>query len=95
MGDLPGGRSVFEAVDERLLQTSHDPEVKALWAELRAAFDDGGPDYVVEVIKSRVRTSSRLAKNDLKGARAVARTTAPPKRTRTATRSSRLAGRGR
>jgi len=60
-----------------------------LWVELRTAFDEGGPESVVEDIKSRVRSSSRLAKSDLKGARAVARATAPPKRVRSAARPSR------
>jgi hypothetical protein len=73
-------RSIFDAIEEKIRAASQDEGIGDLWAEIRAAFDEGGHSAVKSVIDDRVKQSKDAAKKDLKVTRFVAGDTAPKKR---------------
>ena len=80
MPDLAGG-SIFDDIDAKISDASSDEDTQTLWADIRAAFDDGGPSAVKGVIEGRVRQFRLAVEKDLKQVRSVTKSAAPKKRT--------------
>ena len=77
--------SIFDDIDPKIGEASPDEDTRILWADIRAAFDDGGPSAVKGVIEERVRHSRLAVEKDLKQVRSVtksaaSRKTAPAKK---------------
>ena len=64
--------SIFENIDSKIKLAAKDAETEDLWVEIRAAFDEGGPDAVKGVVEERVRASRLAVEKDLKQTRSVA-----------------------
>lgn len=79
MSELSTG-SIFDDVDAKIREASPDEDTRILWADIRAAFDDGGPSAVKRVIEERVRQSRLAVEKDLKQVRSVTKSAAPKKR---------------
>jgi len=71
--------SIFDDVESKLRATS-DENTLTLWADIRAAFDEGGPSDVKAVIEDRVKHSILAAEKDLKQVRSVTKSAAPKKK---------------
>ncbi|MHB8379758.1 MAG: hypothetical protein ACYDB2_07555 [Acidimicrobiales bacterium] len=71
--------SIFDDVESKLRATSDD-DTLTLWADIRAAFDEGGPNEVKAVIEDRVKHSILAAEKDLKRVRSVTKSAAPKKK---------------
>ncbi|MGH9089897.1 MAG: hypothetical protein ACRDZR_00725 [Acidimicrobiales bacterium] len=94
MPELTGG-SIFDDVEAKINVALPDDDTLTLWADIRTAFDEGGPNAVKGVIDERVRQSRLAVEKDLKQTRSVTKSAAPkkkapakkaPARKRTATR---------
>ncbi len=72
--------SIFDDVESKLRVASPDEDTQTLWADIRAAFDEGGPSAVRGVIDDRVRQSRLAVEKDLKQTRSVTKSTAPKKK---------------
>jgi hypothetical protein len=72
--------SIFDDVESKLRVASPDEDTQFLWADIRAAFDEGGPSAVRGVIDDRVRQSRLAVEKDLKQTRSVTKSTAPRKK---------------
>ena len=79
MPELTGG-SIFDDVDAKISEASPDEDTRILWADIRTAFDDGGPSAIKGVIEERVRQSRLAVEKDLKQVRSVTKSAAPKKR---------------
>jgi len=89
---IPG--AIIDDVELKLAQASADGDTQALWADIRAAFDLGGPGAVRAVIDSRVRQSRVAVEKDLKETRSVTKSATPKKKApaqKAATRTGRAA----
>lgn len=71
--------SIFDDVESKLRATS-DENTLTLWADIRAAFDEGGPSDVKAVIEDRVKHSILAAEKDLKQVRSVTKSATPKKK---------------
>ncbi len=71
--------SIFDDVESKLRATS-DEDTLILWAYIRAAFDEGGPNEVKAVIEDRVKHSTLAAEKDLKQVRSVTKSATPKKK---------------
>ncbi len=65
MSELSAG-SIFDDVDAKISKALPDGDTRILWADIRAAFDDGGPSAVKGVIVERVRQSRLAVEKDLR-----------------------------
>jgi hypothetical protein len=72
--------SIFDDIDARISEESTDEDTRRLWADIRAAFENGGPAAVKAVIEGRVRESRLAVERDLKQTRSVTKSTAPKKK---------------
>jgi len=72
--------SILDQVDAKIRAAASDEETLELWADIRAAFDEGGPNAVKAVIEERVRRSRLAVEKDLKETRSVTRSAAPKKK---------------
>jgi hypothetical protein len=72
--------SIFDDVDAKISVASPDEDTRTLWAEIRAAFDEGGPSAVKGVIDDRVKQSRLAVEKDLKQVRSVTKSAAPKKK---------------
>ena len=72
--------SIFDDVESKLKVALPDEDTQTLWADIRAAFEDGGPSAVKEVIDDRVRQSRRAVEKDLKQTRSVTKIASPKKK---------------
>ncbi len=72
--------SIFDDVESKLRVASPDEDTRTLWADIRAAFDEGGPSAVRGVIDDRVRQSRLAVEKDLKQTRSVTKSTATRKK---------------
>ena len=79
MPELTAG-SIFDDVDAKISVAAPDDDTRTLWADIRAAFDDGGPSAVKGVIDERVRQSRLAVEKDLKQTRSVTKSAAPKKK---------------
>jgi hypothetical protein len=79
MPELTTG-SIFDDVDAKIGEASPDEDTRILWADIRAAFDDGGPSAVKSVIDERVRQSRLAVEKDLKQVRSVTKSAVPKKK---------------
>ncbi len=71
---------IFNDVESKLRVTSPDEDTQTLWADIRTAFDDGGPAAVRSVIDDRIRQSRLAVEKDLKQTRSVTKSAAPKKK---------------
>ena len=74
------GGSIFDDIDAKISEASLDEDTQTLWADIRAAFDDGGPIAVKGVIEGRVRKFRLAVEKDLKEVRSVTKSAAPKKK---------------
>ena len=72
--------SIFDDVTAKINIAAPDEDTQALWADIRTAFDDGGPGAVRSVIDDRVRQSRLAVEKDLKQTRSVTKSAAPKKK---------------
>jgi hypothetical protein len=72
--------SIFDAVEAKITVASPDGDTRILWADIRAAFNGGGPAAVKGVIDERVRQSRLAVEKDLKQTRSVTKSAAPKKK---------------
>lgn len=72
--------SIFDDVESKLRVASPDEATQTLWADIRAAFDEGGPAAVRSVIDDRIRQSRLAVEKDLKQIRSVTKSAAPKKK---------------
>ncbi len=79
MPELTGG-SIFDDIDAKISEASPDEDTQTLWADIRVAFDDGGPSAVKDVIEGRVRQFRLAVEKDLKQVRSVTKSAAPKKK---------------
>jgi hypothetical protein len=79
MPELTTG-SIFDDIDAKISEASPDEDTRILWADIRAAFDDGGPSAVKSVIDELVRQSRLAVEKDLKQVRSVTKSAAPKKK---------------
>lgn len=75
---IPG--SILDEVEAIIRKAAPDEDTQALWADIRTAFEEGGPSAVKDVIDERVRQSRLAVEKDLKQTRSVTKSTAPKKR---------------
>jgi hypothetical protein len=79
--------SIFDDVESKLKVALPDEEGQTLWADIRAAFEERGPNAVKDVIDDRVQQSRRAVEKDLKETRSVTKSTAPKKKVSPAKKS--------
>mgnify|MGYP001574248599 CR=1 FL=1 len=83
------------AIDEVVLRELHAHDAPhdaiALWPELWAAFEDGGPDAVKTLLQKMVREAKRRAEEEVHGMKSAAAAAQPKPKTR----RKRTVGRGR
>jgi hypothetical protein len=72
--------SIFDDVEKKIIEESPDEDTRALWADIRAAFDEGGPSAVKDVIDGRIRQSRIAVEKDLRETRSVTKSAAPKKK---------------
>jgi hypothetical protein len=72
--------SIFDDVESKLRVASPDEDTQTLWADIRTAFDEGGPTAVRSVIDDRIRQSRLAVEKDLKQTRSVTKSAAPKKK---------------
>ena len=72
--------SIFDDVESKLWVASPDEDTQTLWADIRTAFDEGGPTAVRSVIDDRIRQSRLAVEKDLKQTRSVTKSAAPKKK---------------
>lgn len=80
--------SIFDDVESKIDIASPDEDTQALWADIRAAFEEGGPSAVRTVIDDRVRQSRLAVEKDLKQTRSVTKSAAPKKKASPAKKSA-------
>jgi hypothetical protein len=80
MAELTTAGSIFDDVEENIRVATPDEDTQTLWADIRAAFDEGGPTAVRGVIDDRVRQSRLAVEKDLKETRSVTKSAAPKKK---------------
>ena len=72
--------SIFDDVESKLRVASPDEDTQTLWADIRTAFDEGGPTAVRSVIDDRIRQTRLAVEKDLKQTRSVTKSAAPKKK---------------
>jgi hypothetical protein len=72
--------SIFDDVEAKINIAAPDEDTQSLWADIRTAFDEGGPSAVRGVIDDRVRQSRLAVEKDLKQTRSVTKSAAPKKK---------------
>ena len=88
MPELTTAGSIFDDVEEKVRAASPDEDTQTLWADIRTAFDEGGPTAVRGVIDDRVRQSRLAVEKDLKQTRSVTKSAAPKKKATPAKRAA-------
>ena len=84
------GVAIEDVVLHELRVHGASEDAVALWPELWAVFEDGGPDAVKALLQDKVRLAKRRAEQQVKGMRSAAAVAPKPK-----TRRKRTVGRGR
>ena len=72
--------SIFDDVEAKISMASPDEDTQTLWADIRMAFEEGGPSAVRGVIDDRVRQSRLAVEKDLRQTRSVTKSAAPKKK---------------
>ncbi len=72
--------SIHQIVADALEDAHTDQSTRDLWSEIHRTFEDGGPDAVKELVRTKVRESRRRADKEARAVRSAASAVAKPKR---------------
>lgn len=73
--------SIGQVVTQALASGGANKPTRLLWSAIYRTFEDGGPDAVKELVRTKVRESRRRADKEVKAVRSAAGAIVKPKRT--------------
>lgn len=79
--------SLEDIVATTIRDSGSDESTVALWKEIFAAYEYGGPDGIKALIRTKVREAERRAEKEAKASRLVVQVVAKPRRVAKARRT--------